>query len=354
MVSVMPPACRSLMLVPRAWLSWDHHLARAQIAGADGERDHGHDQWQRPRHRHRCCSVASARRTELAAFLRAAGSASRPRTSACPPAPPPHRRPAPRGARPAGRGRRHLVHLARAGPQINASVQVLDAIATTLRLDATERADLFRLADVPGGLVRRRLRRLPAPARSSRSSTRSPLPAAGSPSDSTCSPGTRVRVDLPRITSAPPGERNTLLATFRPRPAAARSRIPIMHCGALVAQLRGRLRPPRRATPPGRTSSAAWRRSARRSRRLGRPRRVHADQPTPRISATRVGPITTTTTSSAVNASRRPPVVDTPDDEQSRHALARLAAGDQLAARFPAGPLITRTWACCAVRQGSR
>src|ERR1700745_4257613 len=36
------------------------------------------------------------------------------------------------------------------GRPINASVQVLDAIARTLRLDATERGHLFRLADVPG------------------------------------------------------------------------------------------------------------------------------------------------------------------------------------------------------------
>src|SRR5262244_597804 len=36
------------------------------------------------------------------------------------------------------------------GRPINASVQVLDAIARTLRLDAVERAHLFRLADVPG------------------------------------------------------------------------------------------------------------------------------------------------------------------------------------------------------------
>ncbi|GII81093.1 transcriptional regulator [Sphaerisporangium rufum] len=35
------------------------------------------------------------------------------------------------------------------GRRINASVQVLDAIARTLRLDAAERAHLYRLADVP-------------------------------------------------------------------------------------------------------------------------------------------------------------------------------------------------------------
>lgn len=36
------------------------------------------------------------------------------------------------------------------GRRINASVQVLDALARTLRLDPVERAHLFRLAEVPG------------------------------------------------------------------------------------------------------------------------------------------------------------------------------------------------------------
>src|SRR5438270_9095254 len=36
------------------------------------------------------------------------------------------------------------------GRPINASVQVLDAIARTLRLDPAERAHLYRLAEVPG------------------------------------------------------------------------------------------------------------------------------------------------------------------------------------------------------------
>src|SRR3954452_662432 len=36
------------------------------------------------------------------------------------------------------------------GRPINASTQVLDAIARTLKLDPVERAHLFQLADVPG------------------------------------------------------------------------------------------------------------------------------------------------------------------------------------------------------------
>src|ERR1700722_4640661 len=96
-------------------------------------------------------SVASARRTELAAFLRSRRERIQPEDVGLPPG---TRR------RTAGLRREELAQLAgvgvtwytwlEQGRKINASVQVLDAIATTLRLDATERAHLFRLADVPG------------------------------------------------------------------------------------------------------------------------------------------------------------------------------------------------------------
>src|SRR6202046_1392981 len=96
-------------------------------------------------------TLASARRTELAAFLRARRERIQPEDVGLPPG---TRR------RTAGLRREELAQLAgvgvtwytwlEQGRKINASVQVLDAIATTLRLDATERAHLFRLADVPG------------------------------------------------------------------------------------------------------------------------------------------------------------------------------------------------------------
>src|SRR3984885_2424340 len=94
---------------------------------------------------------ASARRTELAAFLRARRARIQPEAVGRPPG---TRR------RTAGLRREELAQLAgvgvtwytwlEQGRKINASVQVLDAIATTLRLDGTERGHLFRLADVPG------------------------------------------------------------------------------------------------------------------------------------------------------------------------------------------------------------
>src|SRR5580704_17737171 len=96
-------------------------------------------------------SASSARRTELAAFLRSRRERISPEDVGLPPG---TRR------RTAGLRREELAQLAgvgvtwytwlEQGRPINASVQVLDAIARTLRLDTTERAHLFRLADVPG------------------------------------------------------------------------------------------------------------------------------------------------------------------------------------------------------------
>ena len=96
-------------------------------------------------------AASTARRTELAAFLRSRRERIQPEDVGLPV-----------GARrrTAGLRREELAQLAgvgvtwytwlEQGRPINASVQVLDAIATTLRLDAVERAHLFRLADLPG------------------------------------------------------------------------------------------------------------------------------------------------------------------------------------------------------------
>src|SRR5690242_4983575 len=95
--------------------------------------------------------ATAARRTELAAFLRARRERINPEDVGLPPG---TRR------RTAGLRREELAQLAgvgvtwytwlEQGRRINASVQVLDAIARALRLDPTERAHLFRLAEVPG------------------------------------------------------------------------------------------------------------------------------------------------------------------------------------------------------------
>src|SRR5262249_20266603 len=90
------------------------------------------------------------RRAELAAFLRTRREQSPPDEPGPPPGP---RRRAP------GLRREEVAQLAgvgvtwytwlEQGRQINASPQVLSAVARTLLLDQAEREHLFRLADVP-------------------------------------------------------------------------------------------------------------------------------------------------------------------------------------------------------------
>jgi transcriptional regulator with XRE-family HTH domain len=94
--------------------------------------------------------MTSRRRGELAAFLRNRRARVSPADVGIPPGP---RR------RTAGLRREEVALLSgvgvtwytwlEQGRPINASVQILDAVARTLRLDATEHAHLYRLAEVP-------------------------------------------------------------------------------------------------------------------------------------------------------------------------------------------------------------
>ena len=95
--------------------------------------------------------AAQIRRTELSTFLRSRRERLNPADIGLPPGP---RRRTP------GLRREEVAQLAgvgvtwytwlEQGRRINASTQVLDAIAKTLRLDHTEHEHLYRLADVPG------------------------------------------------------------------------------------------------------------------------------------------------------------------------------------------------------------
>ena len=282
--------------------------------------------------------LASARRTELAAFLRARRERILPEDVGLPP-----------GARrrTAGLRREELAQLAgvgvtwytwlEQGRKINASVQVLDAIATTLRLDATERAHLFRLADVPGATTPADCGDRPLPPTVQRIVDAIPLPAAVLTERFDLLAWNQVYASIfPGLTSAPPGERNTLLANLAEPACCGPVEDPDLHCGVLVAQLR--------AAYGRHVGDPAWTHFIRRLEALS-PSFAAAwaahDVATPTAYTKKfrhpgVGPITTTTTSFAVNAvpgARL--VVYTPDDEQSRTALARLAGGEQLAARFP-------------------
>src|SRR6185437_12429188 len=185
--------------------------------------------------------ATAARRTELAAFLRARRERINPEDVGLPPG---TRR------RTAGLRREELAQLAgvgvtwytwlEQGRPINASVQVLDAVSTTLRLDAVERAHLFRLADLPGA------------ATAAADCGDYPLP----PEVQQILDGIKFpayvlteRFDLiawndvyaalfPGITEAPPGERNTLLVNLTDRPCCSPLEDQESHCLALVGQLR--------------------------------------------------------------------------------------------------------------------
>ncbi|WP_433684624.1 helix-turn-helix transcriptional regulator [Nocardia sp. CA-119907] len=95
-------------------------------------------------------AVRKARRAELGAFLKSRRARITPKDVGLPPGP---RRRTP------GLRREEVAQLAgigitwytwlEQGRQINVSVQVLNAVARTLSLDAAEKAHLYRLADVP-------------------------------------------------------------------------------------------------------------------------------------------------------------------------------------------------------------
>jgi transcriptional regulator with XRE-family HTH domain len=280
---------------------------------------------------------ASARRTELAAFLRSRRERISPQDVGLPPG---LRR------RTTGLRREELAQLAgvgvtwytwlEQGRPINASVQVLDAVARTLRLDATERAHLFRLADVPGTAATD-CDECALPLEMQQILDAIPFPACVLTEMFDLLAWNRIYASLfPRVTGAAPGERNTLLSNLTGPACCAAVEDTDKHCNILVAQLR--------ASYGRHVGDPAWTHFIRRLEALS-PSFAAAwaahdvAQPTSYTKNFRhpgVGRITTTTTSFAITAvpgARM--VVYTPDDEESRNAIARLASGEQLAARFP-------------------
>jgi transcriptional regulator with XRE-family HTH domain len=288
-------------------------------------------------------SRATERRTELAAFLRTRRERIRPEDAGLP-----------RGSRrrTAGLRREEVAQLAAVGVTwytwleqgrpINASSQVLDAIARTLKLDPVERAHLFRLADVPG------------------SDTRGPCPQdCPLPPEVqdvldafTALPAYVIneRFDLlawndmyatihPRVTSAPVSERNTLLATLTTPACCNPVGSADTACNCMIGQLRagyGRhvgdpawthfIRILEAASP---AFATAW---------------AGHDVAPPMTNTTSfrhpgAGTVRVTTTSFAVSVvpgARM--VVCTAADEASRIALDKLAAGLGTDAHFPCWP----------------
>jgi transcriptional regulator with XRE-family HTH domain len=286
--------------------------------------------------------VPTARRTELAAFLRTRRERVAPEDAGLPPG---TRRRTP------GLRREELAQLAgvgvtwytwlEQGRPINVSVQVLDAVARTLRLDAIERAHLFRLAEVPGTAT------MPSgcddcslPAEIQQILDAMPFPASVVTDrfDLLAWNGLYAAI-FPRTTSAPPGERNTLLSSFTAPPCCYPVADQEAQCGTMVAQLR--------AAYGKHVGDPSWthfiRRLEARSPDFARAWAAHdVAQPTSYMKVLRhpgVGTITTTSTSLAVQAvpgARM--VIYTPADEASEAALARLAGGEEADARFPCWP----------------
>ena len=283
-------------------------------------------------------AASAARRTELAAFLRTRRERISPQDVGLP---------AGARRRTSGLRREELAQLAgvgvtwytwlEQGRPINASVQVLDSVARTLRLDPTERAHLFRLADLPGAAATAGCDDCPLPAEVQQILDALPLPASVVTERFDLLAWNQVYATLfPRVTTAPPGERNTLVSLLTGPSCCAPVDDHEAHCDAMVAQLR--------AAYGRHIGDPAWthfiRRLEAQSPAFAKVWAAHdVAQPSRVMKVFRhpgVGTITVTSTSLAVQAvpgARM--VVYTPDDEPSTQALARLAAGEEAGARFP-------------------
>jgi transcriptional regulator with XRE-family HTH domain len=285
-------------------------------------------------------SISSARRTELAAFLRSRRERISPEDVGLPPG---SRR------RTAGLRREELAQLAgvgvtwytwlEQGRPINASVQVLDAIARTLRLDAVERGHLFRLADVPGaaGTGPADCPECPLPPQVQTILVAIPYPASVLTERFDLVAWNQIYAALfPRLVQTPTGERNTLLSCLTGPACCSPMPEQDQYSATLVGQLRAaygkHVGDPAWTHFIGRLNmqspvfAALWA-----AHDVTRPASYvkHFRHPT-------LGTITATSTSFAVTAipgARM--VIYTPDDPGSEQAVARLAAGEELDARFP-------------------
>jgi transcriptional regulator with XRE-family HTH domain len=283
-------------------------------------------------------TASSVRRTELAAFLRTRRERISPEDVGLP---------AGARRRTSGLRREELAQLAgvgvtwytwlEQGRPINASVQVLDAVSRTLRLDTTERAHLFRLADVPGTATVSGCDDCPMPAEVQQVLDALPLPACVVTERFDLLAWNQVYAALfPRVTSAPPEERNTLLSLYTSQQCCSPVSDKQAHCETMVGQLR--------AAYGRHVGDPAWTHFI---RRLEAASPVFAKawdshdvaQPGTAVKVLRhpgVGEITATSTSFAVQAVPGARMqVYTPADEPSKEALARLAAAEEADARFP-------------------
>jgi transcriptional regulator with XRE-family HTH domain len=287
-------------------------------------------------------TASNVRRTELAAFLRTRRERLSPEDVGLP---------AGTRRRTSGLRREELAQLAgvgvtwytwlEQGRPINASVQVLDAVSRTLRLDAIERAHLFRLADVPGAATLADCDDCPLPAEIQQILDALPFPASVVTERFDLLAWNRLYGALfPRVTSAPPDERNTLLSILTSPPCCTPLGDQEAQCDAMIAQLR--------AAYGRHVGDPAWTHFVRRleteSPAFAKAWAAHdVAQPASYVKNFRhpgVGQFTATSTSFGVQAvpgARM--VVYTPADEESERAIARLAAGEEADAKFPCWPI---------------
>ena len=286
-------------------------------------------------------TATAARRTELAAFLRSRRERITPEDVGLLPG---TRR------RTAGLRREELAQLAgvgitwytwlEQGRPINASVQVLDAIARTLKLDPTERAHLFRLADVPGAASLPGCDDCPLPDEVQQILDAMAVPACVVTERFDLLAWNAVYAALfPAVTSAPPDERNTLLSVFTALPCCAPYDNHKASCATMVGQLR--------VAYSKHLGDPAWTHFIRRleaeSPAFAEAWAAHdVAQPTGMVKNLRhpgVGRVTVASTSFAVQAVPGARMtVYTPVDDSSTKAIARLAAGEEVDARFPCWP----------------
>jgi transcriptional regulator with XRE-family HTH domain len=285
---------------------------------------------------------ASTRRTELAAFLRTRRERICPEDVGLPPG---SRR------RTAGLRREEVAQLAgvgvtwytwlEQGRPINASSQVLDAIARTLKLDAVERTHLFRLADVPGSDQLADCVDCPLPAEVQHvldGLTALPASVVNERFD-LLAWNDLYAVLFPRTVSAPVGDRNTLLAALAAQSCCSTLGDPEVMCDVMIGHLR--------ANYGKHVGDPAWTHFIRRLEGLSPAfAKVWAGHdvaaPTSYVKGFRhpaVGLIRAVSTSFAISAvpgARM--VVYTPSDGESRVAFDKLASGDYAEAHFPCWP----------------
>ncbi|WP_141575994.1 helix-turn-helix transcriptional regulator [Actinomadura sp. WMMA1423] len=274
------------------------------------------------------------RRTELAAFLRSRRERITPEDVGMPPGP---RRRTP------GLRREEVAQLAgvgvtwytwlEQGRPINASTQVLDAVARTLRLDGAEREHLYRLADVPDAAVDEDAETLPEDVQGILDAL-VPMPAAVANARSDILAWNSAYAAIfPHVPRARPCERNTLWMVFTLPPCCN----PVANLEESapdhVAVFRHRYS--RHLDEPG------WKDLVRRLQaaspmfaRLWASHDVALPGPTVKVFRHRaVGEIRTRTTSMDITASPNARlIVYTPTDEESRDRIAWLLDAPEAAA----------------------